>query len=111
MAYRTHVAGTGRGDECGITHTLFTASGKIYPQDLPNLPQIDPIKATHAAVEALLNERKPDHITYNDWQILDMLETQNGQAQDRPRLKYSRIDEMIDTVEKTRRSQPLAPLP
>ncbi len=80
-------------------------------QDAPNLPQIDPSKATRAAVEALLNERKPNHITYTDWQLLDMLEMQNGQSLDRPRLKYSRIDEMIDAVERSRRAQPLAPLP
>lgn len=96
------VIGTNKPDSVETVNSLL--------QDVPNMPPLDPAKATRQAVEDLLNERKPEHVTYNDWQVLDMLEMQNGQAIDRPRLKFSQIDEMIDAVEKSRRTQPLIPL-
>ncbi len=73
--------------------------------DVPNLPLLDPEKATRQAVENLLSLRKPDHITYDDWQVLDNLELQNGQAVERPRLKYSSIDDMLSAVGAARRAK------
>jgi ferredoxin/flavodoxin---NADP+ reductase len=50
--------------------------------------------ASRTAVEAMLAGRGVDYDTYADWLTLDALEQANGAAQGRPRLKYSRIDEM-----------------
>ncbi len=70
--------------------------------DVATLPELDPSMMTREAVEALLRERKPNFITFEDWSVLDQLETQNGSVLDRPRLKFSKIDDMLAAVEEAR---------
>jgi hypothetical protein len=39
-------------------------------------------------------------VSYRDWQIIDMLERERGrEAGARPRLKFSRIEEMLSALE------------
>lgn len=38
-------------------------------------------------------------VSYPDWQRLDRLEVSRGQALGRPRLKYSRIEEMLGALD------------
>jgi ferredoxin/flavodoxin---NADP+ reductase len=60
-----------------------------------------PSQPNRAALEALLDLRKPSYVTYDDWLRLDALEQANGQAQGRPRLKFSRVDDMLAAVSHT----------
>ncbi len=46
------------------------------------------------AAEALVRERQPQVFTYADWQKLDQLEVAKGQAQGRPRVKFTSVAEM-----------------
>jgi ferredoxin/flavodoxin---NADP+ reductase len=66
--------------------------------DLPALPALDPTKSSRAAIEALIAERQPQMVTFKDWQRLDQLEIANGQAQGRPRLKFSEIAAMLKAL-------------
>jgi ferredoxin--NADP+ reductase len=53
-----------------------------------------------AVLERLLGERRRDFVSYRDWQIIDMLERERGrEAGARPRLKFSRIEEMLSALE------------
>lgn len=56
---------------------------------------MQPATPSRAAVEKLLALRQPNIITYADWQCLDQIESQRGAALGRPRLKFSRIDDML----------------
>jgi ferredoxin--NADP+ reductase len=39
-------------------------------------------------------------VTYAEWQKLDQLELQNGQEAGRPRLKFTRVDDMLKALNK-----------
>jgi ferredoxin--NADP+ reductase len=56
----------------------------------PPAPQPDP-----AAIDALLEERQIEVVTIDGWRILDRLETENGKAQGKPRVKFTRIQDML----------------
>lgn len=59
---------------------------------------LSPSDATSGAVEALLKSRGIDYVTYDEWLALDRYEQEAGQAVGRPRLKLSRVDEMLKVV-------------
>ena len=47
------------------------------------------------AVVKLLNERNVRYVSNDEWRILNELEIAKGQAQGRPRVKFTDLDEMI----------------
>jgi ferredoxin--NADP+ reductase len=54
--------------------------------------------AEAAAVEELLAERAPDHVTYSGWESIDRAEQERGKPIGRPRVKFLRIDEMVEAA-------------
>jgi ferredoxin--NADP+ reductase len=48
-----------------------------------------------AAIELLLRERQPELITYDGWSSIDRHERALGEASGRPRVKLTRIEEML----------------
>lgn len=55
-----------------------------------------PAQPEARAIEALLEQRQPDHFTYDDWQQLDAHETQRGEALGRPRVKLTSLEQMLE---------------
>lgn len=51
-------------------------------------------------ISDLMNERQPQHFSYEDWLKLNELEILKGEEQGRPRVKYTSIDDMLDAVKK-----------
>jgi ferredoxin/flavodoxin---NADP+ reductase len=51
-----------------------------------------------SAIESLLAERKPDHVTFPSWQAIDAAEVARGEPQGRPRVKFCRVAEMLDAA-------------
>ena len=51
-----------------------------------------------AAVEALLSERKPEHVTYQGWELIDAAEQAAGEPLGRPRVKLTRREEMLEAA-------------
>jgi ferredoxin--NADP+ reductase len=39
-----------------------------------------------------------DYVSYDDWKILDAHETAAGAAQGRPRVKVTRVSEMMEII-------------
>ena len=64
-----------------------------------------PSDPSRAAVEDLVAKRKPDYVTYADWQIIDQLESERGEAEGRPRVKFTDISKMLDALAEHKRSQ------
>src|SRR5262249_15032545 len=58
----------------------------------------EPYRPAPAAVEELLRRRKPDYVTYEDWQIIDAMERQRGAESGRARRKFARVEEMLDAL-------------
>lgn len=59
-----------------------------------------PSQPDRASVEQLIKERQPNFVTFGDWQKLDAIETSRGAEHGRPRVKFTRIDEMLDALGK-----------
>ena len=55
-------------------------------------------KGDRAALDALLAARGVRVVTFADWQKIDQLEVEQGKAAGRPRLKFTRIDEMLEAL-------------
>ena len=58
-----------------------------------------------APIEALLAERAPDHVEWADWELIDTAEQERGRPHGRPRVKFARIEEMLEAAAK---GQPVA---
>jgi ferredoxin--NADP+ reductase len=61
------------------------------PAHVPSTPDA-------AAVEALLRSRQPQLVTYSGWQAIDRHERALGEAAGRPRVKLTRIDELLQVA-------------
>ncbi|MBI5293824.1 MAG: FAD-dependent oxidoreductase [Chloroflexi bacterium] len=56
---------------------------------------LQPAHPDAAAMEAMVRERQPDAVSFADWLKLDALETANGKALNRPRVKFTSVAEML----------------
>jgi ferredoxin--NADP+ reductase len=86
------VIGTNKPD------AVATVSAMI--EDLAALPGIADEQRDPAQVLALLEARKPDYVTQAGWKVLDAHETRLGSAQGRPRVKATRVAEMLEIIGK-----------
>jgi ferredoxin--NADP+ reductase len=59
---------------------------------------LDPEKPEPEAVEQLLGERGVRYVTFEDWQAIDEAEVGRGEPHGRPRVKFVRVEEMLETV-------------
>jgi ferredoxin--NADP+ reductase len=64
-------------------------------EDLDRSRLLAPSEPDAAAVLALVRQRQPQYISWSDWQRLDALEVARGQASGRPRVKFTRVEEML----------------
>lgn len=80
------VIGTNKPDAAEtVTHML---------EDVAQGLVLQPSDPTPESAEAFLRERQPLFFSYADWQRLDELEMARGQAQGRPRVKFTSVAEM-----------------
>jgi ferredoxin--NADP+ reductase len=68
-------------------------------EDLANGAVREPLAATAHAADALVRSRQPQCLTYDDWRYLDRLETERGRALGRPRVKFTRLPEILAALE------------
>ena len=59
---------------------------------------LDPANPSPEAIEQLLAEKGTRYISFEDWQAIDQAEVGRGEPHGRPRVKFVRVDEMLDTV-------------
>ncbi len=89
----TGVIGTNKQDsgetvECIIEDIV---SGKLLSPENTH-PQL---------IADLIGERQPNYFSYEDWLRLNELEISKGAEQGRPRIKYTRIEDMLNAVKKS----------
>jgi ferredoxin--NADP+ reductase len=58
----------------------------------------DPPDPARDSLEELLDERKPDHVTYTGWEAIDSSEKAAGEPQGRPRVKLTTTEELLDAA-------------
>jgi ferredoxin--NADP+ reductase len=64
-------------------------------EDLDAGKVLTPFIPDEQSLESFIRERQPDYFSFADWQRLDEMEKARGAAAGRPRIKFTRIDEMI----------------
>jgi len=83
----TGVIGNNKADSVETVNLLLedAAAGTLLAPERP-----DP-----GALEALVRERQPTAVSFDDWKRLDRAEVERGQALGRPRVKFTSIEEMV----------------
>jgi ferredoxin--NADP+ reductase len=64
-------------------------------EDLAGGAVLQPANPDRGSAERLVCERQPQFFTYADWQRLDEIEVARGKAVGRPRLKFTRVEDML----------------
>jgi ferredoxin/flavodoxin---NADP+ reductase len=83
------VIGTNKKDAQETVDNLFAdlEAGRIPEAELAG---------DRGSIEALLTERRPDHVTFEGWQAIDATEVEAGKPLGRPRVKLCRVDELVE---------------
>jgi ferredoxin/flavodoxin---NADP+ reductase len=58
----------------------------------------EPADSSREALEELLAERSPDHVTYEGWEAIDSAEKAAGEPHGRPRVKLTTTEELLDAA-------------
>ncbi len=86
----TGVIGTNKQDAVETVHRML----ETFLQE-----KIEPRQQTDSSgIESLLKERNVDYVSFEDWKLLDEYETEVGQLQERPRVKVTSIEKMLEII-------------
>jgi len=96
-----YVAGWIKRGPSGVIGTNKPDSVETVDQLLEDLAagKLPEPKATPADLDRLLHERGIRVVTWSDWQRLDALESAAGKALGRPRVKLTRVAEMLGALD------------
>ncbi len=64
-------------------------------EDLARDVHLHPEKPSPDAAEQMLRDRQPRYVSYADWRRLNALEIERGRVLGRPRLKFTRVEDML----------------
>ncbi len=85
------IIGTNKRDAQETVDRLF--------EDLDAGRLSDPAQPRRDALEQLLDERKPDHVTYTGWEAIDAAEKAAGESQGRPRVKHTTYELLLEAAQ------------
>jgi ferredoxin--NADP+ reductase len=88
----TGVIGTNKPDALETVEAMLEDVGKGA--------LLEPEAPAASAAEALVRSRKPSFFSYEDWKKLDALEVERAKATERPRIKFTSVDEMLRALGK-----------
>jgi ferredoxin/flavodoxin---NADP+ reductase len=86
----TGVIGTNKKDALETVQHLLA--------DIESGTLLDPAEPDPGAVEDLLGERGIRFVSFEDWQTIDEAEVGRGEPHGRPRVKFVRVEEMLDAL-------------
>jgi ferredoxin/flavodoxin---NADP+ reductase len=69
---------------------------------------LEPATPSREAIDALVAERKPDHVTYEGWQAIDRLECAKGEPDGRPRVKLCSREALVAAARGEHDDEPAA---
>jgi ferredoxin--NADP+ reductase len=89
------IIGTNKPDSQETVDSLLAdlAQGHLHKVEVP----------PREVLERLLSERRSDFVSYEDWQLIDMLEQERGRASGAPRVKFSKVEEMLHALQERKR--------
>jgi ferredoxin--NADP+ reductase len=71
-------------------------------EDLAAGRLLDPAPISDAAIEAFVRDRQPRLVDYEGWVQIDRHERGLGEPAGRPRVKLTRVEELLDVIESRR---------
>jgi len=66
--------------------------------DLQSGVRLNPVSPTAASAEKMIYDHQPRHLVFTDWLHLDQIEIERGTAENRPRIKFSVVEEMLSQL-------------
>jgi ferredoxin--NADP+ reductase len=84
------VIGTNKKDALETVQHLFA--------DVESGTLLSPEQSDPGAVEDLLREKGVRYVSFEDWQAIDQAEVGRGEPHGRPRVKFVRVEEMLETL-------------
>jgi ferredoxin/flavodoxin---NADP+ reductase len=84
------VIGTNKKDALETVQNLF--------EDVEGEKLLGPESPDPAAVEDLLREKGVRYVSFEDWRAIDQAEVGRGEPHGRPRVKFVRVEEMLETL-------------
>jgi len=69
---------------------------------------IEPAEPTREAFEAFIRRQQPEIVSFEDWELLNQAELANGAAVGRPRIKFSRVEDMLGVLAQHHEQAPQA---
>ena len=90
------IIGTNKPDSQETVDSLLAdlSAGHLHKEEVPS----------REVLERLLGERRRDFVSYEDWQLIDLLEQERGAASGAPRLKFSKVEEMLHALQERKRA-------
>lgn len=82
----------------GTNKTCAQETVGLMVADLAMNKHFQPTDTDPAAIEALVRSRQPDLVSYADWKKVDLAELAAGDASNRPRVKISNVNEMLELI-------------
>jgi len=83
-------------------------TARILVEDAAAGKLLTPTEPTREAFEAFIRRQQPEVVSFEDWQLLDQAELANGAAVGRPRIKFSRVEDMLAALAQHREQAPQA---
>ena len=74
------------------------ATVNLMIDDLDAGKTLAPSDPSRASIDALLKDRDVEVVTFADWLVLDEIEQGRGKTQNRPRVKFSRVEDMLQAL-------------
>lgn len=75
-------------------------SAEMFIEDLQVGKVLQPTDTHFEAVLNLIESRKPTYVTFADWEKLDEIELKRGEELGRSRVKFTRIEDMLEALGK-----------
>lgn len=90
------IIGTNKPDSQETVDSLLAdlSAGHLNKEEVPS----------REVLERLLGERRRDFVSYEDWQLIDLLEQERGAASGAPRVKFSKVEEMLHALRERKRA-------
>ena len=70
----------------------------MFPGSVESGTLLEPESPEPNAVEDLLREKGVRYVSFEDWQAIDQAEVGRGEPHGRPRVKFVRVEEMLETL-------------
>ncbi len=84
----------------GTNKTCAQETVRCMVEDLQTGKHFEPKSNDGNGIEKLLRERQAGVISYEEWKAIDAVEVSRGQAENRPRVKFTDIREMLAVLDR-----------